>query len=228
MIKKTITIFLALFFLLTKKIFVRENRMPHKIMDSFSNKLHSIFIFTSFFTLYLSWFEISINGFSINTIIYFLLFLQFVLIIRYFNPKMLEEKRLQSKIINFIKRFSLVIFILNWLVFSFGLAFLCMVLIFINYMFYVFIILQIKKQKEQAEFKSQFGQGNFSQEDIVKKHIINLFESDIALSDLSRNSVKKQYRLMAKKYHPDVYKGEEKDKFTSINLSYNYLLELVK
>lgn len=228
MIKKILTIFLAVVFLLTKKIFVRENRTPHKIMDRLSNTFHSIFIFTSFPIIYIAWFEISVNSISLNTILYSLLFLQFVLIIRYFNPAMLQTKELQSKIIILIRRYSLILFILNWIVFSFGFALLFFVLIFINYMFYVFIIMQIKKQKEQAEFKSQFGQGNYSQEDIVKKHIINLFESDIALSDLSRSSVKKQYRLMAKKYHPDVYKGEEKDKFTSINLSYNYLLELIK
>lgn len=31
---------------------------------------------------------------------------------------------------------------------------------------------------------------------------------------------------MAKKYHPDVYKGDDKDKFTSINASYKFLIDL--
>ncbi|MEA3553098.1 MAG: hypothetical protein U9R39_01710, partial [Campylobacterota bacterium] len=63
--------------------------MPHKTMDSFANKLHSIFIYTSFSILYISWFDIEINSFSLNSIIYTLLFLQIVIITRYFNQKML-------------------------------------------------------------------------------------------------------------------------------------------
>ncbi len=86
----------------------------------------------------------------------------------------------------------------------------------------------MNKQKEQAEFKKQFGDGKYSQKDIMKKHIINLFESDLEVNKLTRSDIKKQYRLMAKKYHPDVYKGNEKDKFTSINMSYNFLLDVVK
>ena len=33
---------------------------------------------------------------------------------------------------------------------------------------------------------------------------------------------------MAKKYHPDVYKGDEKDKFVSINSSYKFLNDYIK
>ena len=47
-------------------------------------------------------------------------------------------------------------------------------------------------------------------------------------SPFSLVELKKQYRIMAKKYHPDVYKGSDKDKFTSINQSYNFLIDLVK
>lgn len=228
MIKKILKIFLAIVLLLIKKIFVRENRVPHKIMDSLANKLHSIFVFTSFPLLYLLWFDISINSIALNNFLYIILFLQFVMIVRYFNPEMLKEKQLQSKIVKKIKKFLLVIFILNWLSFSFLFALAFLILLLINNAFYIFIINQINKQKEQAEFKKQFGEGEYSKKDILKKHIRNLFESDLDVKQLTRSEIKKQYRTMAKKYHPDVYKGNEKDKFTSINLSYNFLLDLVK
>ncbi len=197
-------------------------------MDNISNKLHSIFIFTSFPALYLLWFDIYINLFSLNTAIYILLFFQFVMIIRYFNPLMLKEKKLQIGIIEKIKKLSLLIFIFNWIFLSFGLAFSFIIITFLNNGFYLFIINQIKKQKEQEEFKKQFGDGDFSKEDIVKRHILNLFESDLNVEQLTRGEIKKQYRIMAKKYHPDVYKGDEKNKFTSINSSYKFLIDLVK
>jgi len=228
MIKKILKIFLAIVLLLIKKIFVRENRVPHKIMDSLANKLHSIFVFTSFPILYLLWFDISVNSIALNNFLYVLLFLQFVIIVRYFNPEMLKEKKLQSKLVKKIKRFFLLIFIFNWLSFSFLFAFSFLILFLINNAFYIFIINQLNKQKEQAEFKKQFGEGEYSKKDILKKHIRNLFESDLDVKQLTRSEIKKQYRTMAKKYHPDVYKGTEKDKFTSINLSYNFLLDVVK
>ncbi len=229
MIKKTIKFFLIVFLFLTKKIFVRKHRVPHKIMDNFANKLHSIFIFISIPTLYILWFDIEIYSFSINSVLYLLLFLQFVLIIRYFNPLMLKEKKLQSKIIKQTNRWSLIIFIVNWVFLSFLFSLAFIIILFINYGFYIFIINQIHKQKEQEEFKKQFGEnGNYSKEDIVKKHIVNLFESNVNIDQLTRAEIKKQYRLMAKKYHPDVYNGSENDKFVSINLSYKFLIDLVK
>jgi len=232
MIKKTIKtflkIFFALFFLITKKIFIRENRIPNKTMDNFSDKLHSIFIYTSFSALYISWFDIEINSLSLNSIIYTLLFLQVVLITRYFNQKMLVVKEKQVKIIKKINKIALLIFILNWIFLSFGLAFSFLIIVLLNNGIYQFIINQINKQKEQEEFKKQFGEGTYSKDDILKKHILNLFESDLKVEQLTRSDIKKQYRLMAKKYHPDVYKGNEDDKFTSINSSYKFLIDLVK
>ena len=223
MIKKTIKIFFSILFLIIKKIFIKENRMPNKIMDNFSNKLHSIFIFTSFPAIYLLWFDI-----GLNTPIYILLFLQIVIISRYFNPKMLVVKEPQSKIIKKINKFVLLIFIFNWVFFSFGLAFSFLVVLLLNNGIYLFIINQIKKQKEQAEFKKQFGDGDYSKDDIVKKHIINLFESNLDIKELTKSDIKKQYRSMAKKYHPDVHKGNQQDKFSSIHLSYKFLMDLVR
>lgn len=228
MIKKITIIFFALIFFLIKKIFVKENRVPHKIMDSFANKLHSIFIFTSFPALYISLFELSFKGVYVNTYIYIALLLQFILIIRYFNKEMLEQKSLQVKMMRQINRVSFILFIANWIAVSFLFSLSFMLITFVNYSFYIFIFAQINKQKEQAEFKKQFGEGNYSKGDILKKHILNLFESDLDEKSLTRSDIKKQYRTMAKKYHPDVYKGNEKDKFTSINLSYNFLLDFVK
>ena len=228
MIKKTIAIFFVLIFLLLKKIFIKENRVPNKTMDNLSNKLHSIFLFTSFPILYLLWFDLSINKFSINTPLYIFLFLHVIIIIRYFNPKMLLVKELQVAILKKINRFSLVFFIFNWMLFSFGFAFAFLIILLLNNLFYTFIINQINKQKEQAEFKQQFGDGTYTQDDIVKKHILNLFETELEISSVTKSDIKKQYRIMAKKYHPDVYKGNEKDKFVSINSSYKFLSDLIK
>ncbi len=197
-------------------------------MDSLANKLHSTFILSSFSFLYLSLLDIHIQEYSLNTLLYVLLFLQFVLIIRYFNPEMLKVKEKQAKIIRMIKKVSLLLFIANWLFVSFLFSLSFIFIFFINYGLYVFIINQINRQKEQEEFKKQFGEGNYSSKDIVKKHIMNLFEATIDEKQLTRNEIKKQYRLMAKKYHPDVYDGNEDDKFASINLSYNFLLDYIK
>jgi len=228
MIKNILKIFLAMMLFIIKKIFVRKNRVPHKIMDNFANKLHSIFIFTSILSLYILLLDIYINSVSLNTIIYIFLSLQFVLIIRYFNPSMLIVKELQVQIIKKINKLSLFIFITNWIFISFGFSILFLIVLLLNNIFYLFIINQINKQKEQEEFKKQFGDGNFSKNDIIKKHIINLFETDLNIDQITRSEIKKQYRTMAKKYHPDVYKGDEKDKFVSINSSYKFLIDLVK
>lgn len=228
MIKQIITIFLTIILSLSKKIFIRENRTPHKIMDNLANKLHSIFIFTSFPILYISFFEIKINSVSINAFLYIVLFLQFVIVVRYFNPMMLKKKDFQANLINKIKKISLLVFIANWIFVSFLFSLSFLLIFIINNVFYVFILKQIHKQKEHEEFKKQFGTGNYSKKDIVQKHVLNLFELKLDEKELTRSQIKKQYRLMAKKYHPDVYKGHEKDKFTSINMSYNFLLDLVK
>jgi membrane-bound ClpP family serine protease len=141
---------------------------------------------------------------------------------------MLVVKEQQCKILKKINVFAIVIVILNWifLSFTFSLAFIGILLL--NNVFYLFIINQIKKQKEREEFKKQFGEGNYSKDDINKKHIVNLFESDLDVKSLTRSDIKKQYRIMAKKYHPDVYTGQETDKFASINLSYNFLIDFIK
>jgi hypothetical protein len=230
MIKKILAIFLAFTLLIIKKIFVREHPVPHKIMDPFANKLHSLFIYTSLGGLYISFIDIEIFDFSLESIIYLFLFLQFVLIIRYFNPRMLEEKEKQIKLIKNISRFSLVVFIGNWVFFNFGFAVSFLLITLLNYAFYVFIINQIKRAKEQEEFKKQFGDeaSNYSKADIVTTHVKNLFEEDRDINTITKSDIKKQYRAMAKKYHPDVCQEEDKDKFASINSSYNYLLELKK
>jgi hypothetical protein len=222
--KRIMTIFFALIFVLIKKIFIRENRVPHKIMDTLANKLHSVFLFTAIPILYIAWFDIP----SINTILYIFLFLQFVLIIRYFNPQMLQQKTLQITLTKSINKLFVFIFITNWIFLSFGLALLFSIALLINNVFYILIINLLKKQAEQEEFKKQFKEGTYTKTEMVETHILNLFETVIDIEQLTKSDIKKQYRIMAKKYHPDVYKGDEKDKFVSINSSYTYLLNLVK
>lgn len=229
MIKKTLAIFLALIFVVLKKIFIKENRIPNKNMDNFSNKLHTIFIFTSFPIIYLLWFDIQVYNININFPLYIVLFLHIIIVIRYFNPQMLNIKSSQVKILKAINKISLLLFIINWFLFSFGFAISFLMILLLNNIFYTFIINQIKRQKEQAEFKKQFGEeGKYSTQDIIKKHIKNLFEENKDINSITKSDIKKQYRNMAKKYHPDVYKGSEKDKFTSVNQSYNFLLEHIK
>jgi len=228
MIKKTIAIFFVLIFLILKKIFIKENRIPNKTMDNFSNKLHSLFLFSSFITLYLLWFDIRINSFSLNTALYIMLFLNIVVIVRYFNPQMLISKETQVSILKKVNKVSLLLFISNWILFSFGFAFAFLLILLVNNLFYIFIISQINRQKQQEAFKQQFGEGTYSNEDIIKKHIINLFEKELEVETITKSDVKKQYRVMAKRYHPDVYKGDQKDKFVSINTSYKFLSDYIK
>ena len=228
MVKKIIKIFFSILFFIIKKIFIKKDRIPNRTMDNFSNKLHSIFVFTSFIFIYILWFDIEIYTLSINKLIYILLFLQIVIITRYFNPKMLEVKKLQVKIVKYINKFALLIFIFNWIFLSFGFAFAFIVILLLNNGIYQFIINQVNKQKEQEEFKKQFGEGNYSKEDMIKKHILNLFETNLDINKLTKSEIKKQYRSMAKKYHPDVYSGSEENKFESINLSYQFLTDLKK
>lgn len=228
MIKKILAIIFALIFLILKKIFIKENRIPNKGMDNFSNKLHSIFIFTSFPIIYLLWFDLTINHFSINVPLYILLFLQIVIIIRYFNSQMLVIKNRQVKILKTINKVSLLLFIFNWITFSFGFAFSFIAILILNNILYTFIINQIKKQKEREEFKKQFGEDTYTNVDFVEKHIFNLFESHMDREKLTKSDIKKQYRIMAKKHHPDLYKGTEKDRFVSIKQSYNFLLDFIK
>jgi len=230
MFKKTMAtilkIFFSFLFLVLKKIFIHENRIPNKTMDNIANKLHSLFLYTSFSVIYIGWFNIKINTFSLNSIMYILLFLQIVIITRYYNHKMLVVKQKQVDIVKKINKISLLIFIFTWIFLSFGTAFLFVIMLLLNNGIYQFIINQLKKQKEQDEFKKQFGDGDYSKDDIVKTHIQNLFEANLAIEDITKSDIKKQYRDMAKKYHPDVYKGNEEDKFRSINSSYKFLIDL--
>jgi hypothetical protein len=222
MIKKFITLIFGLLFIIVKKVFIKQNPTPNKLMDNLANKLHSIFIYTSILSLY------ALQLDKINIQIHIFMFFQLMIITRYYNPLMLKKKYTQIKIIENIGKLSFVIFFINWFVFSFGFAFTFIFVYLLNNILYRFIIDQIEKQKEQTQFKEQFGEGNYTKYDIVKTHILNLFEEDISIENLTQKDVKKQYRKMAKKYHPDVYKGEQKDKFVSINSSYNYLLDKVK
>ena len=141
---------------------------------------------------------------------------------------MLEKKELQISLIRKINKFSLLIFIFNWIFISFLFSISFLLILLLNNILYIFIINQLEKQKEQEEFKKQFGEGTYSKDDILKKHIKNLFESDLEITEITKSNIKKQYRTMAKKYHPDVYKGDEEDKFTSINSSYKFLIDLKK
>ena len=226
--KTILKTFFALLFIIVGKIFINKNRIPNKTMENVANKAHTYFLYTSFFTLYISLININIVSTSLDILLYSLLFLQSVIITRYFNQKMLEPKESQISTLKLINKISLITFILNWIFISFGFAVLFLFFLLLNNLLYIFIIMQIKKQKEQEEFKQQFGEGTYSKEDILNKHILNLFEKSIDISHLSKSDIKKQYRTMAKKYHPDVYKGDDTDKFRSINSSYKYLLDLQK
>jgi len=226
--KTILKTFFALLFVIADKIFINKNRIPNKTMESVANTAHSLFIYTSFFTLYAALFDIKIVTTSLAMILYLLLFSQSVVITRYFNQKMLEPKESQVSTLKLINKIAFIIFLSNWIFISFGFALLFLFFLLLNNLLYIFIIMQIKKQKEQAEFKQQFGEGTYSKEDILNKHILNLFEKSIDISHLTKSDIKKQYRTMAKRYHPDIYKGDDPDKFRSINSSYKYLLELQK
>ena len=109
--KTILKTFFALLFIIVGKIFINKNRIPNKTMENVVNKAHTYFLYTSFFTLYISLIDIKISFIYIDTILYSLLFLQSVIITRYFNQKMLEPKESQIHTLKLINKIAFITFI---------------------------------------------------------------------------------------------------------------------
>ena len=88
---------------------------------------------------------------------------------------------------------------------------------------------------EEAEFfdsgyKSKFSSGGEYSRDgiyftIEERNHIKVLEMDV--KDINPTSLKKQYKLMAKKYHPDINKDDEnaEEKFKQISSAYKALTD---
>lgn len=128
---------------------------------------------------------------------------------------------------NILFRYSIVIFIVNVLIFTWSFAFGVFFISFLAKLLYIEFPKAQERIKAQNEFKQQFGDINtdtkIDEETILKKHIENLFEENIPFETIDNSMLKKQFRKMAKIYHPDTNAGEHNDRFHSIKLSYDFL-----
>jgi len=95
-----------------------------------------------------------------------------------------------------------------------------------------------------SKIKYQFGYdfidelGDISKFDQSSSHQIYFNQNDrkcaeildISLEDLSIDSLKKQYKKLARKYHPDVNSGDKEceEKFKKITIAYNELMKKIK
>lgn len=214
LIKKSLS-FATFFF---NKIFIRPNskNIQEPFFNNLSNYAHSFFIYTLPFSYYLAIFDTYLFSKSINLYIFTLLFFQILITVRYINPLLLQEKKTQIDIVLKINKVSLLIFIGHWLLFSFWLAFVFLLITFLFNIIYI-SILKIGKHNTQDEYSPHFH-NNYH----FKKHLNILFESPFNIEDLTLPILKKQFRKMAKKYHPDVNNANS-DKFIEIKKSYDFL-----
>lgn len=208
-----------------KMIFVKNkvstNRFNNKLFDT----LHTAWLPSSLVLALLDTLDLIGSLTSLSIILVHL-----ILIIRNVNPFMFQVKEKISDFTNKIFRFSILIFIFNVFVFTWSFAFGVLLLTILGRMLYVELPKVQEKMKEQNEFKQQFSDydGRVDEQTITKKHIENLFESDVALSSIDEKILKKQFRQMAKVYHPDKNNGEHDDRFHSIKQSYDYLKQKIK
>lgn len=208
-----------------KLIFVKNRVSTNKFNNKLFNTLHTVWFPSAIVVAFLD-----VLG-LISTLTSFLIILiHLILIIRNVNPMMFEKKDKLIEFINRVFRFSLLIFIFNVIVFTWSFAFGFLFISIIARVLYIELPKTQEKMKEQNEFKQQFGEfdGSIDEQTIVKKHIDNLFEKDISLQSIDEKILKKQFRDMAKIYHPDKNNGEHDDRFHSIKQSYDYLKEKVK
>lgn len=166
-----------------------------------------------------------VGSFTSISIILLHLFLAF----RKISPAVFQNKSIVVDIANILFRYSILIFIFNVFVFTWSFAFGLFFLSLVAKLLYIELPKAQERIKEQNEFKQQFGdlKGDINQDTITKKHIQNLFEKEITIEQIDQKVLKKQFRNMAKKYHPDANKGEHNDRFHSIKLSYDYLKEKI-
>jgi len=209
---------------LLKKIFVKDRPSTNKTINNIFSFLHTIWLPSSivFATLDTIGTIDSLTSVSIVSI-------HLILIIRNVNPLMFQKKEKISNFTNGIFRFTILLFIFNVFVFTWSFAFAILLLSLIGRLLYIELPKSQEKMKEQNEFKQQFNDfdGDINDTTITKKHIENLFEKDIALENIDQKSLKKQFRDLAKIYHPDKNNGEHNDRFHSIKQSYDYLKEKI-
>lgn len=206
-----------------KIIFVKDTITNPKTNNFFS-LLHTLWFPTAITVALLDTLGVVSSFVSISIIL-----IHFILIIRNINPLMFERKEKIANFANQILKYSILIFIINVFTFSWSFAFGILTLSVFARLLYVDLPASKEKMKQQNQFKEQFGEfsGEINEETIIKKHIENLFEKNIPLESIDATSLKKQFRHMAKIYHPDKNNGEHDDRFHSIKQSYDYLKEKI-
>lgn len=208
-----------------KLIFVKKTISTNKTINNFFNFIHTTWLPVALILAVLDMLDIisTLTSFSV-------ILVHLILIIRNINPSMFIVKEKISKFSNTLFRFALLIFIFNVILFTWGFGFGFLAITILGRILYIDLPRSQEKMKEQNEFKQQFGDydGSLNEKAIMKKHIENLFEQDIDIDSLDQATLKKQYRQMAKVYHPDKNDGEHNDRFHSIKQSYDYLKAKVK
>lgn len=146
-------------------------------------------------------------------IIYIIILFKNVLtedVIKYKNNK-------NEKIVNFFINITIFIIVLFSIAFKFKLLINYIIILFLNILIYKIIPMNINNNQENNKF------------DLIK-HFEVLYEKDIKYinyKNLKLNEIKKQYKKIAKKYHPDLYK-KDNNKFIKIKESYEVIIKYYK
>lgn len=210
---------------LLKLIFIKKTISTNRFNNKLFSSLHTIWLPIAIAAALLDTLDVIDSLTSISIIL-----IHFILIIRNINPLMFKKKEKISVFANNLLRYSLLIFIFNVFVFTWSFAFGFFFLSVIGRLLYVELPNVQENMKKQEEFKQQFGEydGNINEKAITAKHIENLFNKELSLDQIDEKILKKQFRDMAKLYHPDKNNGEHDDKFHSIKQSYDFLREKIK
>jgi len=209
---------------LLKIIFVKNRVSSNRYNNLFFSFLHTIWLPSSIIVGLMDTLGIINTVTSLSIIL-----IHLILIIRNVNPLIFQKKEKISNITNQIFKYSLLIFIFNVFVFTWSFAFGVFIITVFGRLIYIELPKTQEKMKKQNEFKQQFNDynGEVNERTITQKHIENLFNKSISLESIDKTILKKQFRDMAKIYHPDKNNGEHDDKFHSIKQSYDFLKEKI-
>jgi hypothetical protein len=218
-----------------KKIFnIRRSPKKHnKTMEKIADFLHGSLLFSSVFLFYLFFLDEKILNISLNIPIFLFFSANLYLIHKFSGKDFLQPKPIQRTISHFLNKYSIFLFIIHWIFLSFWAGagiFVLTTFLAINYI-YAVDFLRARPTFDRASFSYSYnhsynqssGRRPYSS-NLRKEHIKNLFEEDKPFDSLNKEIIKRQYKKIAKKYHPDLYSGEPA-KFQSIQESYQFLLK---
>lgn len=207
-----------------KFIFVKKRVSTSIYHNKFFSTLHTLWLSVALFVAFLD-----TLGVISSLASWAIVLIHLILVIRNINQLMFVKKQRLIKVTQTLLKFSILIFIFNVIMFTWSFAFAFFFIVLFGRLLYVELPQTEEKMKQKDQFKQQFGdfEGPLNETNITNKHIENLFEQEIALESIDEKTLKKQFRSMAKIYHPDKNNGEHDDRFHSIKQSYDYLKEKI-